>query len=176
MTTTQTATDTRQSIELDSKPGKAFLRRVIKGNIDGDEDWCLRADADSEWQIRFTRTIRGENGDPDVYVTVNTDSKVRPQRKSGPSRSFSDSDEVIIPLAKSLCLTSGTQTAVAAKMLLAGSTLDIEDSSGSTSSSKYGLAFLSLRATVPGCRWGSVTLDDSTFINGRQIIAGSIWI
>ena len=173
MTTVTTAVDTGQFVELDTKSGKAFLRRVIRGGSNGSEEWCLRADSSDEWRIRFTRTIEGEAGEPDVYVTVATDARIAPQRKSGAHRSFSDSEEVIIPLARYICVTMSTAT-VAAQMLLAGSRLHIQQSSGSTSSSRLGLAFLDLEASIPGCGYGTVTLDSTVFANGRQIISGSI--
>jgi len=163
--------DTYQSVEIESKEGKRFLRQVIR-----DCDWRERASAGTDWRVEVSRTIKGATGQPDTTVTVRTDAVVGKSGKLGLVQAFSDSKPVQV-VAPSAMFCWNTESAVLAKMLLDGSRLTICASSGSTHSSQLGLAFYRLEATISGCAYGSVVVGCETVSkDGQTIISGAVSI
>jgi len=171
-------TTTHQFISIDSKEGKAFLRKVARSWHEWRQEWSFRASKDADWKITFSRTIRGEVGEPDACVTVETDACVTQCGHTGRVKSFDDSDEVIVPEATRVWL-SGSDARTAATLLLDGWRFDVCHSAGSTSSSKHGLAFLSLRVERRGSKakdnWDSLEIGSaSVLVNGIFVIRGAV--
>jgi hypothetical protein len=160
-----TPTDTQHRIETDTDRTK-FLRRVLR-----EDGWNLNAKASDDWQITFRRTIKGKPGDPDVDVTVRIKDKISLVGKWGKQQSFSDSKEVIVPKPDRAWLSYGS-VQTAAKFILDGSHLIICGSSGSTSSSEYGLAFVSLKAEM---KRDTVEIGhQSVYLHGKMVCCGSV--
>jgi hypothetical protein len=175
---TVNATSTNQSITIDSKEGRAFLRKVAGKRHDWAEEWSLYANASDGWRVTFWRSVRGAIGEPDSCVTVVTDSAVRQDGRTGLVRSFEDSAEVVVPTATRVWLRGG-DARTAAKLLLDGWHFRVQHSSGSTSSSHHGLAFLSLQAERRGPRpndnWDAVEIGGSTtVVHGTIVCRGAV--
>ena len=51
------ATSTNQFISIDSKEGKAFLRKVARSWHEWRQEWHFRASAETDWKITFSRTV-----------------------------------------------------------------------------------------------------------------------
>lgn len=171
-------TTTNQTISIVSKEGKAFLRKVARSRHEWQEEWHFRASPETGWRITFSRTVKGAVGEPDAYVTVETDAVVERRGDTGRVKSFSDSSEVIVPEA-TVARLSGADARTAATLLLDGWWFEISHSSGSTSSSKHGLAFLSLhverRGTKATDNWDSLEIGSaSVLINGAFVVRGAV--
>jgi hypothetical protein len=162
-----TPTDTTHHIESATDRAK-FLRRVLR-----EDGWTISARSSEDWQFVFRRTIRGKPGDPNVDVIVRIKDKFSLVGKWGNQKSFHDSDEVIVPKPTRLWLAYGSQQA-AVKFLLEGCHFIISGSSGSTSSSKHGLAFVSLQVLKKD-GYGTVEIGGgSVYVNGRMVCCGSV--
>lgn len=171
-------TTTHQSISIDSKDGKAFLRKVANKRQDWAEEWQLFANASEGWKLTFWRSVKGEIGEPDAYVTVETDSVVRQDGESGVVKPFEDAAEVTVPTASRVWLR-GPDARTAAKLLLDGWHFRVQHGAGSTSSSRHGLAFLSLHAERRGPKlndnWDTVEVGGSTtLVNGTIVVRGAV--
>lgn len=172
-----TMATTRQTIQLASKEGKAFLRKVIKHNATCSmrEDWSLRASPATDWKVVFERTIPGEVGEPDEEVIVTTDQVVTIYGKTGAVKSFDDSQEVIVCEPRRVNLNG--ETPLAAKLLLDGFSLEVHCSSGSTSSSRHGLSFYTLTARNRELSHYSLTIGGETVAkDGQQILSSVVGI
>ena len=145
-----------------------FLRKVLR-----ESGWTISARKESDWNIRFHRTIRGKIGEPDVEVDVIMDDHVYIQGRFGNVRSFSDSEEVYIPEPTRIHLSYASVHTVA-KMLLDGCSLYVLGSAGSTNSSKHGLAFLSLECRLKGIDDRITIGHPSVYVNGRVVICGTV--
>lgn len=172
------ATTTNQSITIDSKEGRAFLRKVARSRHEWREEWQFRASPETDWKVTFSRTVAGEVGEPDSYVTVETDAVVCRRGNTGLVKCFHDSDEVVVPEAR-VARLSGADARTAATLLLDGWRFEVSQSSGSTSSSKHGLAFLSLHVERRGCRandnWDSLEIGvASVLVNGQFVVRGAV--
>lgn len=168
-------TTTYQRIAIDSKEGKAFLRKVARSPYEWKNEWHFRASPETDWKIVFSRTVCGEIGDPDVYVQVETDSVVSVDGKVGKVKSFHDSDEVFVPHA-TIARLSGSDVRTAARLLLDGWKFCVRHSAGSTSSSKHGLAFVSLQVDrhTNGGRDDLSIGGESVFVNGSFVCRGAV--
>jgi len=101
------------------------------------------------------------------------EDKVNLCGKWGSVKSFEDSDEVYIPKPTMMHLNYAAVQTVA-KFLLEGCHLSICGSAGSTSSSKHGIAFVSLQCSVKGCH-DTVTIgSQSTYVNGKIVCCGTV--
>ena len=159
------ATTTHQTISSDKDRAK-LLRRVMR-----ESGWSMSANAGDDWQVVFRRTISGKPGDPDLEVTVRLEDRVAIVGKWGDQRSFHDSEIVYVPKPTRVWLHyASAQTA--AKFLLSGSKFTICGSAGSTSSSKHGLAFVSLDALVGHDQ--IIIGDQSVYVHGRMVCCGSV--
>lgn len=174
-------TVTLQRVELDTKEGKRFLRRVIRENeeLRCNEMWSVDACPAQGWKLRFYRTVKGDIGDPDREVEVMTDETVGIPRESecGEVKAFEDSQPVIIPHPTRLWLNMSPVSTLA-EHLAKGGKVRIEASAGSTTSSCSGLAFLTLDLTSR-CKTGRtscVTLSQTVFINGRTVCSGAVCV
>jgi len=145
-----------------------FLRKVLR-----EDGWTIVARRSEDWKLVFQKTIRSVVGEPDVSVSVRIDDAVSVRGKYGNVQSFSDSDVVFVPPPNYVRLTYGSVHTVA-KMLLEGCSLCILGSSGSTNSSKHGLAFLSLECSVKGCNDSVIIGHQSVYVRGKMIICGSV--
>jgi hypothetical protein len=171
-------TSTVQFIAIDSKEGKAFLRKVARSWHEWRQEWHFRASAETDWKVTFTRTVKGEIGEPDAYVTVETDAVVGRRGNTGLVKSFHDSDEVVVPAA-TVARLSGADARTAATLLLDGWRFEVSQSAGSTSSSKHGLAFLSLHVERRGSKakdnWDSLEIGcASVLVNGQFVVRGAV--
>lgn len=168
-------TTTHQTVSLDSKEGKAFLRKVRRARLPWPEEWCLHASPETDWKVVFSRTVKGDVGEPDSYVSVATDSLVVVYGESGTVKSFSDSEPVVVPAA-TVARLSGADVRTAAKLLLDGWRFVVTQSAGSTSSSRHGLAFLSLHVeNRTGDNWDSLEIGSaSVLVNGCFVIRGAV--
>lgn len=169
---------TIQLTSIDSKDGKAFLRRVVRHNAGctWNEEWRAYAGPRTEWRLSFMRTIKGETGSPDQSVDVLTDCVVRQpgERKLGVVKTFDDCDGVQVCTPRGLHLGQ-TDAATVAKMICEGSKLSIRASAGSTHSSKHGLAFYTLEVTVPGMNYASVDIGGVTVSkDGQALIRAAV--
>ena len=161
----QRTLDTVHHVDGDADRAK-FLRRVLR-----EEGWSMHARANEDWQITFRRSTKAKTGDPDVDVTVRLKDKISLVGKWGKQRSFSDAEEVFVPKPDRVWLHYGS-VQTAAKFLLEGSHFLIGGSSGSTSSSKHGLAFVSLVAMV---KHDNVMIGyQSVYVNGQMVCCGSV--
>lgn len=172
------ATSTNQFITIDSKEGKAFLRKVARSWHEWRQEWHFRASQETDWKITFSRTVKGEVGEPDSYVTVETDAVVGRRGNTGLVKSFHDSDEVVVPAA-TVARLSGADARTAATLLLDGWRFEVSQSAGSTSSSKHGLAFLSLHVERRGGKakdnWDSLEIGcASVLVNGGFVVRGAV--
>ncbi len=166
VTETSKATPTRQ--KLSDNDRSKFLRKVLR-----EDGWHLSARSVNDWAITFRKTIKGDVGEPDVDVTVVLEDKVNLCGKWGSVKSFEDSDEVYIPKPTMMHLNYAAVQTVA-KFLLEGCHLSIYGSAGSTSSSKHGIAFVSLQCSVKGC-YDTVTIgSQSTYVNGKIVCCGTV--
>lgn len=168
---------TFQHCEIDTKEGRAFLRRVARDNEKfGDDRWSCGASPETGWRLTFRRTIRGGLGVPDTYVEVRTDVEVRKSGRTGQVQSFHDSDPVtVFPPAR--LYVSDTYTGTVAKLLTQRrSRLAIECSAGSTNSSRHGLVFYALTFTSDDLP-GALTIGGDTVAkDGRIICSGTVEI
>jgi len=167
---------TMQRVALDSKEGRKFLRRVVRDQNESsyDERWSARASVETDWQFMFTRKVVGPIGDADQYVEVQTDIPCRCTHQGGTKRSFSDADEVQTVTPRRVWIDGGS-AAIVAKLALDGWRFRVEVSSGSTISSRLGLAFYSLEASTPSICYASLTIGGETITaNGRTITSGAI--
>jgi len=160
------AQDTHQTVDLETKEGKTFLRKVIR-----DRNWTLVANR-PDFRVRFVREILGRTGEANARVEVTTEFKISKQRKSGEVKAFWDSEPVQVPEATWIHIRDAS---VFARLYLSGYTnWEIEACGGSTASSKQGLAFLSLRGNFPNT-YESVSIGgESVFKNGVQILSGAV--
>jgi len=119
-------TTTTQRTELGSKEGKKFLRRIVRENdkFNWDEEWRAHAASDTDWQLRFYRTQKGEVGDADAEIEVQTDASIGlPGKRSlGDVLSFDDAEPVYIASPKRLHL-SGRDAATVAQFIADGYTM-----------------------------------------------------
>lgn len=153
---------------VNDKDRSKFLRKVLR-----EDGWFLSAWKDRGWALTFRKTVKGDVGEPDVDVTVVLDDKVSICGKWGNVKSFEDSNEVYIPEPRMMHLSYGAVRTVA-KFLLEGCHLSIYGSSGSTSSSKHGLSFVSLQCSVKGCNDTITIGTESTYVNGKIVCCGAV--
>ena len=164
---------TFQSVQVGTKEGKAFLRKIIKHNerCMMNEEWRAYAGPSNNWCWRFSRTIKGEVGEPDQHVEVQTDAKVclPSDSKTGCEvQSFHDSKPVWVSRPRA-CYMNG-DTAVVAKLLADGWAFEIEASAGSTSSSEYGIATYNVFAKMPNSYYGVYVGGETITVNGKQVV------
>ena len=176
-------TTTMQRIELDSKDGKKFLRRIVRDNdkVNWDEEWRAHAASDTEWKLRFYRTQKGEIGDADAEIEVQTGETIGlPGKRSiGNVLSFDDAEPVYVAPPKRLHL-SGRDAATVAQFIADGYTIKIEASAGSSNSSRHGLAFyyvLMTKRHADTGRYVTVQLYDHTVTKDGQVLcSGNVLI
>lgn len=169
---------TMQRVEIGSKEGKAFLRKVARHNQNArmGEDWSIRAGDHNEWIVTFFRTIKGDIGESEECVEVATDVKVHCHGKTGRVKSFSDSGEVYVIRPSGFHLSSST-CGLVARLLGEGWRLSVEIGSGSTNSSHHGLAFYNLELSHPEFPYASIAVGgQSVSVNGESVISGSVHI
>ena len=161
---------TTQTIDHADKAGRAFLRKVAKGN------WRANARRDEDWRLTFTRTIEGEIGEPDEEVVVDSGLTVRDDVQPGMRQSFDDSEPVTMQEPRSVYLHAWDADTLAVLLLkFPNASLKIRGSSGSANSSKIGLTFYSLELDL-GERY-TVTIGGETIAcHGRTVCGGAITI
>ena len=170
-------TTTIQSIKVDSKEGKAFLRKVARSNHSWREQWTFSASADDGWRIKFGRNVKGAIGEPDAYVTVETDAVVGKDGKWGLIQR-EEGSEVFVPEATRVWL-HGSEVRTAAKFLSDGWRFSVEHDPGSISSSKHGLTFLHLQIEKHGEKasdnWDALQIGcTTTFVKGTIVARGAV--
>ena len=165
------ATDTFQTVSIDTPAGRRLLRRIAGRSGEG---WRFRADDSTGWRVVFSREIDGAPGDPRVTVTVETDAEIYVDgHRTGPAvQSFDDCEPVTVPAARYVSGWGGA-CRTAAYLLADGWRLSVDHSAGSVSSSRHGLAFVRLEAYRPGGMI-SATIDTTTFVHGSPVCSGSV--
>ena len=171
------ATTTNQTITINSKEGKAFLRKVARSRHEWREQWTLSAFAVDGWRIKFGRHVKGAIGEPDSYVTVETDAVVRKDGNWGLQPATDEASEVFVPEATRVWL-HGSEARTAAKFLADGWRFSVEHSSGSVSATRHGLAFQYLQAEKHGEKasdnWDSIQIGcTTTFVKGTIVCRGA---
>ena len=178
---TETPSPTRQSVESDSKEGKAFFKRVIRDMKASTAKWNVRSqDGESDeyrkvFNLSFHRTIKGEIGSPDVDVRVLTDVTVTAHLRDFGIVNQSDSEytPVKIPLPISIDI-SYSNVIHLCDCILAGFTFSIEANVGSISSSRHGIAMVGVRARNRVKGYTVAVGHDSWIINGNQVCWGCV--
>jgi hypothetical protein len=169
-------TVTNQTVSINSKEGKSLLRKIVRHPLAAfrDGEWHLRANDATEWHVEFWRRVPGEIGEPDRTVTVSTDAVVCLEGRTGSVKPFDDAAVVTVPQCRYVHLW-GSDCATAARLLLDGWRLVACHSSGSTSSSLHGLAFIRLQAEKRDTHhWATVGIGTETvFVNGTRVIVGA---
>lgn len=132
----------------------------------------MHATASNDWQMTFRRTVKSKLAF-DVEMVVRLEDKISIIGKYGKQQSFHDSKEVIVPKPDRAWLSYGA-VRTAARFLLEGYHFMISGSSGSTSSSEYGLAFVSLQAMHPDGRDTVEVGHQSVYVHGRMVCCGSV--
>lgn len=161
---------TVQSASLETNTGKGLLRKIVRHKPTWNDEWTLHAGESTGWRIVFTRKTRGELGEPDVEVVVETDEVVQQRGHTGVVRSFHDAEEVTVPPTRWISLWT-SDTATVAKFLLDGWSLEVRHSAGSVNSSREGIAFAYL-SLVKGCQ-GVEIGGQTTYVNGKQVCSGA---
>lgn len=178
MLTETTPATTFTICKLETPEGKKFLRRVIRENesLGWDECWSCRAHTGTDWRLEFTRTIKGEVGDPERTVTVRTDMVVRIDYKAGDKQSFSDSKPVYLIGCTGIWLR-GSELSVLCNLLRGTNPrVWVVGSAGSTSSSQHGLSFYDLHVGNKELG-GDVCVGHGTVaVNGRRVCSGTVEI
>lgn len=167
MSTIESATPTSTTHHATGNERARFLRKVLR-----EDGWTITAHEQKDWNITFSRTVKGKIGEPDVDVVVVMEDKISVCGRFGHVRSFHDAEEVYIPKPRFVHLSYGAVHTVA-KIILDGGRLSITGSAGSTSSSKHGLAFVTLHGTVKGIN-DTVSIGSQTvYVNGKLVCCGS---
>lgn len=169
MTTCQPLT--YQTVSTESPEWRKLLRRIVK---DRGEGWTLRASS-PDWVIELSREIKGKIGEPDREVRIQTDARILCPGDSqfGDRQSFGDSSPVRIP-KPSRCRLFDSSVSTACHLILSGGRLEITPSSGSTLSSRNGLAFVSLSVAFPDVSYSRAEIGRTVFVNGNCVISGPL--
>jgi hypothetical protein len=168
---------TRQNVELGTKEGKQFLRRVVKQQLDSNMDngWRIFASEATDWKLVFRRTVRAKKvGEFNQEIEVMTDSLVRlPGRTGQMVQSFHDSEPVCM-LTPTYVSFNG-ESGLVAKLLADGFTFEIEASPGSTSSSRHGISTYRALAVNRAISYCGVQVGHETLaMNGHVLISSSV--
>jgi len=161
---------TCQTASLETNTGKGLLRKIVRHKSTWNDEWTLHAGESTDWKIVFTRKTRGELGEPDTEIVVETDSVVRLRGDTGRVRPFHDAEEVTVPPTRWISLWA-CDTATVAEFLLDGWSLEVTHSAGSVNSSQEGIAFAYL-SLVKGCQ-GVEIGGQTTYLRGRQVCSGA---
>ena len=166
---------TRSKIEVESKEGKKFLRRVMADavKLSHDERWQARASAETKWLVEFSRTVKpAAIGDPEDLIVVETDCQVSlpSENRIGLVKAFSDAKEVRVKHPVRLWLNG--ETPLLARLMAEEWRFEIIAGPGSASSSEYGLSFYYLYATNYQKQgyYGITVGGETVAVNGRPII------
>ena len=169
---------TMQTVAIDSKDGRVFLRKVQKHNLDAPsgEDWGIYAGDRSKWAIQFRRTVKGATGEPDREVEVMTDGHIGKTGRVGMVQSFEYCKPVCVLQSRGVNL-HGSTAALAARLLADGWRFEVCHSGGSTASSEHGLAFYDLMSRHPDFPYARIVVGGGTVtIDGTRIIAGDVMV
>ena len=167
---------TMQRVELGTKEGKAFLRKVIRDydRLPYDEGWTLRCNEGTQWRVRFERTVKGELGEPDQSVSVDSDCEIARRGKAGVDDGYGAERPITICEVRHIVFT-GCDVAALCSLLLEGAPLCVVASRGSQASSELGLSFYFVE--VCGGDFRGVRIGGETIAaNGRTICSGSVRI
>lgn len=169
---------TFQTFKHNTVEGRKFLKRVIRENenLDYSEQWSVRANPGTDWRLEFRRVFKEELGDPERIVTLMSDVTVwvyRPETR----QSFADSEPVVICGCRYISIHAIRDVAVLCSLMCHDDfRIYAESSSGSTSSSKFGISTYYLEAQTKQLH-GKVRIGNETMaVNGRRVISGSIEI
>lgn len=167
--------DTFSTVDLSTRDGKKFLRRV---EARWREEWQILADDSDGWRIRFWRRVDPASpGDAGATVTVETTETVANYSRPGIDGDAGEYRRpVAVPAPRRVTLT-GTAARTAAGLLANGWRLCIESNRGSVTSSDYGLAFLTLEAYRPGAGERlaqTVTIGETVCVNGAVVCRGPV--
>lgn len=163
------ALNTTQHLELESKEGKAFLRKVLKHNTECSyrEDWRLFANESQDWFVTFRRDVEGETGEPDVEVIVKTDVKVT---------NYQTLDEKDVPVPSPVGMSlDGSSTKAFCKLYMAGFTrISTSACAGSENSRAHKLAFGRVKMSDPQGGMEVWLSEQTVFVDGRSVICSGL--
>lgn len=157
---------TMQKIEIATKDGKKFLRKVMR-----EDGWDCYARKAEGWTLTFRKEIKAKQvGDPDSQILVETDCILGERGNTGRTQAFHDAEPVDVPAATRMRLSTG-DTSLMAKLLMADMKPVISYSAGSVHSSRHGLAFVSLRMT-DRLTYGGVSFGETIYKDGQVLTIG----
>lgn len=163
-------TDTRQTLELDSKAGKKILRTIVKDA----EQWRGIANASTQWRLELTRTIPGAIGEPDVKVRIVTDLELKPRGEREISQEINGKTYSIrIPECRRIWLDS-YYLPTFFQLLLDGWRIGAEYTYGSQNTIMNGLGYMVLFAYRPDSYYRRATISQTEFLNGKQLSCGGM--
>lgn len=167
---------TMQRVASESKEAKTFLRKVARDyeRLGWKEEWDVRANAGTDWKLRFTRTVKGEIGEADSEIVVDTDWQVTRDKSGELRQSFDDAKPVMLATIKGLTLR-GAHLVTLCGLLASGARLHIGAHAGSSASSQFGLSFYDIEVTGPSFK--GLTIGTQTVaVNGNRVICGDVSI
>lgn len=167
---------TMQQVAMESKEGKAFLRKVVRDNqrLGWNEEWDVRANASTDWKLRFTRVVKGEIGEADSEIVVDTDLEAGRAKSGDIRQSFSDCKPVQMATIKGLTLR-GADLVTLCGVLSQGAGINIAAHAGSSSSSQHGLSFYQAELSGEGFKGLSIG-SQAVAVNGQRVICGDVSI
>lgn len=183
MTTTlapEPVAHTFNSVDLETRDGKKFLRRVIRENETlsslHSEQWTAHASPETQFTLEFYRRVRGNVGDAEQEIRVRTTTKFSLYYEAGEKQSFYDSDPVILLPCRGVYLGATDTMRLCYFLKEDGVRLSIEGHAGSTSSSKHGIAFYAIHInwkSLPG--HGGIQIgSESISVKGIPVCSGSV--
>ena len=166
-------------IEVESKEGRAFLRRVAKQNMSSNmnEEWRVLASPATDWKLVFRRTIRAKRiGDFDQDIEVETDCLVSLPSKVGREvQPFHDAKPVFVMTPSYLHFNGNS--GIVAKLLADGFRLEVTASAGSSNSSRHGISTYSVNAVNRQLGFYGLQIGTETVaMNGHVLIMGAVGV
>lgn len=163
-------TDTRQTLELDSKSGKKILRTIVNDY----EQWRGYAADSTDWKLELKRTIPGKIGHPDVVVRIQTDLELKPRgERDCRSESGGESFSVLVPECRRIWLDDFYLPTVC-QLILDGWQIEARYTHGSLNTDRAGISYQQLNAYRRPNYCRNVIISQTTFINGRRLTSGAM--
>lgn len=177
---------TVQSVSLDSKEGKAFLRRVVRENdkLSWDEAWSAwgraeyASDGYARWTLEFTREVKQGIGLPDLRITVVVTDP--PIGYTGPlssgvedTRTLDQYEKPVFVHRPNRFILHRGDCGAFAELLERGWKCHVVATRGSISSSEFGMSFYYVDMNKNHYR--GVTVGGQTVAaNGKRIVHGPV--
>lgn len=179
ITETAKPTDTRQRADVDSKEGKAFLRKVVKECKGHAYKWSIGSETSEEpdtWFATFHKQINGELGSPDIDIHVRTNIAIRltPEHFGcTEQKEYEDYSPLTVPEIRAIQFDYDDVIHFC-DCALRGFTFRAERCLGSISSSKHGIVTIGVRARSYEAGYTTRIGTDTLIVNGQPVTFGSI--